>query len=640
MAKNKKNLYNEDSIQSLSPLEFTRLRPQVYAGDCTYATQLLVEIISNAVDEWSIGHGNEIDVTINGSMVTVTDNGQGFIPNSFREDGKSILEAAFSVLNTSGKFDDDGVYEGNVLGTYGIGAKITNFLSHALSVSTCRDGVCEEVQFEEGVFKNRRITKIDAKQHGTSVQWVASEEFFSHPEVEINKIKDLFSTLVCLCPGLSIVLHEGENVTLYRSKNGLNYLVDREVKGKEILDDVDRLTIDFENKKNKMSMVMTYTSQYSSTIIPYVNTGLTDSGPHITQIKTVFTREFNKFFKEKGWLKAGESNLTGDEIQEGMFVIFNITAPGVAYDAQIKSRITKIDMTPFTSVLAEELQTWFLYHEKEVKGIFDKATTAKKAKEAAKKAKDAVRNVGQKKEKKKKILNLPTKLVDCWGKDRSKCELLIAEGDSAANGLVKARDAEIQAIFPIRGKILAVYKAKLDKILANQEIVNIIKALGLDMNKEGKLVYDPKNLRYGRIMLCADADPDGQNIKNLLLELFWYLCPELVINGHIYTTTPPLFRITKGTKYEYLKDQVALDEYITKHKGEKYLVNRNKGLGEQDADELYDALINPETRNISQIIVDDREYADWLMECLCGPSVPPRRSYLLKHSEEAKGEND
>ena len=638
-----KHLYTENSIESLSPLEFTRLRPQVYAGDCTYSTQLLVEIISNAVDEYRLGHGNKIDVTINKDIISVQDYGQGFIPNSFREDGKTILEAAFSVLNTSGKYREDGTYEGTSLGSFGIGSKITTFLSHWLKVETYRNGEAERIYFEEGVFKERKLYYSTKNQpiNGTFVMWQPSEEFFTHTEVELNKIQDLFKTIVCLCSGLTINLNNNGNIEQFVSAHGINDLVDEAVNRKpdeshgekELIN--NRFLMNFSEGKNKLDMVLTYASNYSSTIVPYVNTGLTESGPHITQIKTVITREFNKFFKEKKWLKEKDTNLTGDDIQEGMYVVFNITAPNVGYDAQVKSRITKIDMSPFTSALSTNLNIWLNNNEKEIKSIFEKAVAARKAREAAKKARDAARKVG--KNKKQKLLNLPTKFVDCWSKDRLKCELMIAEGDSAASGLIECRNSEINAIFPIRGKIIAAYKNSSEKIFANQEVVNLIKAIGLDLEpKNNKLIYDIKKLRYGKILLCADADPDGASIRNLLIEMFWWLCPELILNGHIYTTMPPLFRITtKKNEYIYLKDENELNEYKNKHKNEKFLINRNKGLGEQDSEELADALINPDTRNIAKITVSNEIEAKQMIEMLLGTSVPPRRRFLLQHEGEA-----
>ena len=416
------NLYNESSLISLNPLEFTRLRPQVYAGDCTYSTQLLVEIFSNAVDEFNAGHGNQIDVSINKDIVTVQDYGQGFIPNSIREDGKTILEAAFSVLNTSGKYKEDGSYEGTSLGSFGIGSKITTFLSHWLTVETHRDNKYEKITFNEGVFKDRTIGPWK-KESGTIVTWQPSEEFFINTEVEISKIQTLFKTISCLCPGLTINLDNNGKKEVYQSQHGLNDLVDDAVKDKEII--ANRLNIDFSQEKFKLNLVMTYTSNYSSTIIPYVNTGLTDTGAHITQLKTSLTREMNKFFREKNWLKEKDENLTGDDIQEGMYIVFNYTAPSVSYDAQVKSRITAIDTKPETSAFVTTLQSWLAANERDIKGIADKALNARKAREAAKKARETVRN---KQEKKKKVLKFDSKLADASSDSRELCEIYITEG--------------------------------------------------------------------------------------------------------------------------------------------------------------------------------------------------------------------
>lgn len=417
------NLYNENSLISLNPLEFTRLRPQVYAGDCTYSTQLLVEIFSNAVDEFNAGHGTQIDVNIVKDVVTVHDYGQGFIPNSIREDGKTVLEAAFSVLNTSGKYQEDGSYEGTSLGSFGIGSKITTFLSHWLTVETHRDNEYEKITFNEGVFKDR-ATGHWTGESGTVVTWQPSEDFFANTEVEINKIQTLFKTISCLCPGLTINLDNNGKKEVYQSQHGLNDLVDDAVKDKEII--TNRLNVDFSQDKFKLNLVMTYTSNYSSTIIPYVNTGLTDTGAHITQLKTSLTREMNKFFRDKKWLKEKDENLTGDSIQEGMYVVFNYTAPSVSYDAQVKSRVTAIDTKPETSAFTTALQSWLLSNEKEIKVIFDKAIAAKKANEAAKKARELARE--KEKKKKEKVLKFDSKLADCYSKDRMKCEIYVTEG--------------------------------------------------------------------------------------------------------------------------------------------------------------------------------------------------------------------
>ena len=630
-----KTLYNENSIESLSPLEFTRLRPGVYAGDTTYATQLLVEILSNAIDEYRLGHGDRIDITIEKDVVSVRDYGQGFIPNSKREDGKTILEAAFSVLNTSGKYREDGTYEGTSLGSFGIGSKITTFLSHWLDVATYRDGQCEYIHFKEGEFLSRENTCFifNDNKTGTWVRWEPSEEFFTHTEVEISKVKDLCKTITALCPGLAIVLNDNGRATSYFSENGINDLVDDSVKNKELID--NRFNMNFADGKNKMDMVMTYTSSYGSTIVPYVNTGLTESGQHITQVKTIITREFNKFFKEKKWLKEKDENLSGEDIQEGLYVIFNVTAPGVAYDAQVKSRITKIDMSPFTRALIDNLGIWMSMNEKEVKLIADKAINARKAREAAKKARDNARAQTQKKEK---ALKFDKKLADCKGKPRKDCEIFIVEGDSAAGNLKMARDNTFQAVMPVRGKILNTQKATLDKIQKNAEIMSMIDAFGLTVDlKTMKITYRPEDLRYGKIIIMSDADVDGAHIKNLFYTFIWNFCPQLIEDGYIYAGVPPLYKITLPSNkgYKYLKDDVALEEFRNKNKNVKYQVNRLKGLGEMSVEDTEETLTDINNRIIKQITVKDTEAVDRLFETLMGSSASLRKEYIKEHSHEA-----
>jgi DNA gyrase/topoisomerase IV subunit B len=624
-------LYNKDSIESLSPLEFTRLRPGVYAGDTTYSTQLLVEIISNSIDEFRLGHGNKINVSIDKDKVIVEDFGQGFIPNSLREDGKTILEAAFSVLNTSGKYREDGAYEGTSLGSFGIGSKITTFLSHWLEVITYRDNQYEHIWFKEGEFSKRDSGKLNHNATGTLVQWQPSEEFFTNTEVEIEKVRNLFKTISCLCPGLTINLDYNGKKESYFSENGLNDLTDEAVKDKEIL--VNRFNMNFSEGKNKMDLVLTYTSNYSSTIVPYVNTGLTESGPHITQMKTVLTREFNKFFRDKKWLKDKDENLTGDDIQEGMYLVFNITAPNVSYDAQVKSRITKIETKMFLNALAEELHYWFNSNEKEIKLIADKALSARKAREAAKKARDLAR--GEKK-KKEKALKFDSKLADCYSKNRLECEIYVTEGDSASGNLKSARDNEFQAVMPVRGKILNCQKSTLEKIAKNAEIMTMIDAFGLRRDpKTLKLTYDKDDLRYGKIIIAADADVDGAHIRNLFYTFIWNFCPQLIEEGYVYALMAPLYKITMGKDtYIYLKDDDALAEFTKNNQGKKYTVSRFKGLGEMN-DEETELLVDKEQRTLCQVTVNDIPQTDLLFEHLMGTAVVPRKKFIQQYSKEA-----
>lgn len=505
------NLYNKDSIESLDPLQFTRLRPGVYAGNTTYATQLLVEVFSNAVDEFRAGHGCQIDVTIDKDIVTVRDYGQGFIVNSVRDDGKTILEAAFSVLNTSGKYREDGSYEGTSLGSFGIGSKITTFLSHWLEVTTWRDGKFEEIRFNEGVFVERNTGKSDNKS-GTEVIWQPSEEFFTNTIVEINKVRELFQTISCLCPGLIINLDNNGTKEVFQSNNGLNDLADIAVKDKEIID--NRLIVNYSENKYKLDLVMTYTANYSSTFVSYVNAGLVEVSPILTQIKASITREMNKFFREKKWLKEKDENLTGDDIQEGMYMVFNATVPSVSYDSQVKTRVVAMDCKYQVAAFVEALQTWLEANEKEVKNLADKAIGARKAREAAKKARDAARE-GEKK-KKEKVLKFDTKLADCYSKDRMKCEIYVTEGDSASGNLKMARDNEFQAVMPVRGKILNTQKATLAQIQKNAEIMTMIDAFGLRIDpKTMKVTYDKEDLRYGKIIIMSDADVSNTAYERL-----------------------------------------------------------------------------------------------------------------------------
>lgn len=626
-------LYDEKSIESLSPLEFTRLRPGVYCGDTSTSTQTLIEIVANAVDEHNLGHGDKIDIVINGDTISVRDYGQGFIPNSFREDGKTILEAAFSVLNTSGKYRDDGVYSGTSLGSFGIGSKITTYLSHWLDVITYRDGKSEFIHFKEGEFACRDSSDYATEPNGTLVKWSPSEEFFADTHVDIPAVRKLFKVITCLCPGLIISLTIDGKKEEFHSSHGLNDLIDEAVGDKELIK--NRLTIKFAQDKCKLDLGLTYTSNYSSTIIPYVNTGLTERGPHITQIKSVITREFNKFFKEKRWLKDKEENLSGDDIQEGMYIVFNITAPNVAYDAQVKSTVTRLDMTPYISALASEIQIWLTNNEKEVKMIADKAINARKAREAAKKAREAIREKDQK--KREKMLKFDSKLSDCHGTDRKKCEIYITEGDSATGGLQLGRNNEFQAVLPVRGKILNCQKATLAQIQKNQEIMTMIDAFGLTIDVDTmKITYYPENLRYGKIIIMSDADQDGAHIKNLFYTFIWTFCPQLILDGYVYAGVPPLYKLTlAGNKgYKYIKNDADLEQFKKDNPNVKFELGRMKGLGEMDEDEVEETLMDPDKRIIKQITVADVEAANKLFEDLMGTAIIPRKEYIKIHSCE------
>lgn len=623
-------LYDEKSIESLSPLEFTRLRPGVYVGSTEYSTQLLIEIVSNAVDEFKAGHGNKIIVTIkNDNTIIVEDNGQGFIPNAKRDDGKTVLEASFSVLNTSGKYSDDGVYEGTALGLNGIGSKLTTYLSHWLEVISHRDGKYEHIWFKEGVFEKRECGVWDNKNYpsGTLVQWQPSEEFFTHSEVDMPVIINLFKVITCLCPGLTIELNrEAQPQIIFASKNGLMDLVDEAVKGKEILK--NRLNFNFSDNKNKLDLVLTYTNSYSATIVPYVNTGLTDSGPHITQVKAILTREMNKFFREKGWLKDKDENLTGEDCQEGVYIAFNVTAPGVAYDAQTKSRVVKLDMKPFTSAIAEELQYWLAANEKDVKKIADKALNARKAREAARKARDAARGVKGKKETGLKAkMQISNKFIDCTNKNPKNRNLLVVEGLSAGASAVEARNPKTDCIYMLRGKIISPLKTAVEKILANQEMSDIVRVIGAGFGSS----FDVNKMNFDKVVITSDADSDGADIELLLITFFYTYMRPLVEAGKLYRAVTPLYIIRhKGNEY-YCYTEDELTEWKNTHTG-SYDLLRAKGLGELNPEDLQKVCFMNE--RYKRISISDAEKTTELLNVLMGSAVEPRKQYIYDNANE------
>ena len=621
-----KNLYKDDSIQSLSPREFTRLRPGVYSGSTDYSTQLLIEIVSNAIDEFQVGNGNIINVDYkDDGSCRVEDFAQGFPVNIMREDGETVLQASFDVLNTSGKFSDDGIYEGTALGLNGIGSKLTNFLSKTLSVKTVRDGKFECVNFIDGIFKNRTTGKSN-EHTGTIVEWTPDPQFFNHAEIDINKVKELFKVLTCLCPGLTINLTHNEKEKIeYKSKNGLNDLVDDKVKDTEIIN--NRLNINYVEGKNKLDLVLTYTNNYSLNMISYVNTGDTDAGPHITQIKTIVTREFNKFFREKKWLKEKDENLEGTAIQEGMLIAFNITTPGVAYDAQTKSRIVKLDMTPFTGIIAENIQNWLSVNEKDIKIIFDKAIAAKRAAAAAKKARDAARNLKPKEKGLKAKMLLSNKFTDCKSKDPSQRNLLLVEGQSAAGSVIEARNTLTDCVYQLRGKILSVLKCDKARIFDNQELSDIIRVIGAGFDKD----FDVNKMNFDKIVITSDQDSDGMAIELLLITFFFTYMRPLVEAGKLYRAVTPLYIITTKKEKIYCYSEQEFEDWKNNTK-EKYEVAHCKGLGEVNAEVLKDICF--EHQRYKRITVSDALATKNLLEVLEGSAVAPRKQFIYDNANQ------
>lgn len=631
--------YKATDIKSLDYFEHIRKYPGMYIGskDAKGLLHCVKEILSNSIDEYLNGAGSTITVELlKNNGIRITDDGRG-IPHGRHSSGCSTLQACFGIANTGGKFDNATGQTGYNTsgGEHGTGGKAVNALSKKMIVTTSREGLKEIVEFSKGQFISHNEEKIDPNITGTSVEFYPDSTVLETIIFDVAAIRAMIQEFSFLCKGLKFIFitEDGKTEEFY-SEHGLFDFMTYLNKDKNLI--TSPMYFEQEEDKFKLEVAIAYNSSYSSTVKLYTNNIPQEKGTHLTGFKTAWTAGLNTFARENKLLKEKETNLTGSDYEEGMVLILNFKMIDPVFKGQNKEELSSSEgrtyVQKLTSAAMKEL---FFTNKKDLKTVIDKALNARKARAAAKKARDAVR---EPKGKKDKLLNLPTKLVDAWSTKRNTCELLIVEGDSAAAGLIGARDSEYQAVFPIRGKLINLYKNTSDKVFSNQEVINIIKAIGLEMdNKSHKLVYDASKLRYGKIILAADADPDGQAIRNLLLTFFWSICPELLTKGHIYVAIPPLFRITtKKNQYIYLRDGIELEEYKIQHNGESYLVSRNKGLGEQDPEELGQCLLEPETRNVQQIIVSDYNETSKLFDIFMGTAVPPRRAYILEHSEEAE----
>lgn len=633
------NNYKATDIKSLDYFEHIRKYPGMYIGskDAKGLLHCVKEILSNSIDEYLNGAGSTVTVELlKNNGIRIIDDGRG-IPHGEHSSGCSTLQACFGIANTGGKFDNATGQTGYNTsgGEHGTGGKAVNALSKKMIVTTSREGLKEIVEFSKGQFISHNEEKIDPNITGTSVEFYPDSTVLETIIFDVAAIRAMIQEFSFLCKGLKFIFitEDGKTEEFY-SEHGLFDFMTYLNKDKNLI--TSPMYFEQEEDKFKLEVAIAYNSSYSSTVKLYTNNIPQEKGTHLTGFKTAWTAGLNTFARENKLLKEKETNLTGSDYEEGMVLILNFKMIDPVFKGQNKEELSSSEgrtyVQKLTSAAMKEL---FFTNKKDLKTVIDKALNARKARAAAKKARDAVR---EPKGKKDKLLNLPTKLVDAWSTKRNTCELLIVEGDSAAAGLIGARDSEYQAVFPIRGKLINLYKNTSDKVFSNQEVINIIKAIGLEMdNKSHKLIYDASKLRYGKIILAADADPDGQAIRNLLLTFFWSICPELLTKGHIYVAIPPLFRITtKKNQYIYLRDGIELEGYKTQHSGESYLISRNKGLGEQDPEELGQCLLEPETRNVQQITVSDYNETSKLFDVFMGTAVPPRRAYILEHSEEAE----
>lgn len=606
-----KNDYTKESIQSLTPREHVRKRPSMYCGDTSTPNQLMMELFSNALDEHNIGHGDTIDVSIDKSgLCRIEDFAQGFLVDEMRDDGKTVFQAAFDTMNTSGKYTDDGVYEGSSLGLNGIGTKLVTYLSKNVMAETVREGRWERNSFSDGVLYSHQSGDAKQTAHtGTTVTYLPDEQFFGTGKTSVLFFKKFFNDITCICPTLTVFLN-GEKI----SHNSIEDMLD-EKRGK----DIEIVGNHFVMNTDKINLAMTFTSGSQAKIIPYVNYGITSSGPHITGIKSTLTRVFNNWAKENNLLTAKDKNLDGAAIQEGIVLVCNINSKGVKYNAQVKDDIIDMD-TSFTTALGQQLEVWLDSNPEDANAILEKAILARKAAEAAKRARAAVKN-NKKRGNKVKILN-PDKLKDAefLGQDST---LLVVEGLSAGASMCVAREIDKYGILMLRGKLINALANKDDRLLKNEEIQLLFKALGIKPHED----YEETNLRYGRIGICVDSDSDGYHIGLLIASALEHFCPKFIQENRLCWLRSPLY-IVKGKDKEqyYFTDQEMDAARPNLPVGVE--VQRCKGLGSLSASQARNSMFGA-NQHMDVLIPTDKTKNKLIT--LMGSNADGRKNFIFNN---------
>ena len=626
--------YGVKDIKTLEGIEAIRLRPGMYIGSVGLdgVKHITLEIISNAVDEYLNGYCNSCDIEVlEDDTVRISDNGRG-VPFGKAEDGSETLENIYTKLHTGAKFDSSGKTGYNTSGGMnGVGAKATNALSDKFIVSSCRDDKIATMYFEKGKRKDYKVESYPFTngKTGTTITF--------HPDIEIFKegisldydaLRKQVQELAYLSPGLTFTLkYKDKPEETIVSQNGiLDYINDLNI-NKDVITSVFYA----ENTEDRIGVkvAMLYNSSYSDMYKLYTNSIPNTAGTHLTGFRVALTQAINEYARDKKLLKEKDGNITGDELKEGLVLVLSYIMPDPVFSGQTKEKLESSEArTMVQRLVAKELKIWLESNPVDAKAIVDKALLARAAREKAKKAKETVRKVDT-----KKRATLPGTLADASSKNRKECEVFIVEGKSAAGSTKEARDRSTQAVFPVRGKILNVLKADLHKAMQNAEINGMITAFGLEV-QDGKVIVNEDKLRYGKIVITADADVDGSHIRALFLTFIWKFAPDLINKGYIYAAVPPLYKVTQGTKITYLKDDAALEEFRKTNK-KNFELGRMKGLGEMDPHEMAETVMNPDTRTLKQIVMEDAaECAKVFME-LMGESVTPRKKFIEENAWRA-----
>ncbi len=634
-----KQAYNENSISVLEGLEAVRKRPGMYIGSVTRKglNHLIYEIVDNAVDEHLQGECDLIYVTLekDGSC-TVVDNGRG-IPVGMHEKGVPASRLVFTTLHAGGKFDD-GAYKTSG-GLHGVGSSVVNALSLYMDVEISRDGYIHHDRFERGnptekLVKGLLPTIGKTKETGTKINFLPDPEIFERTDFKGDDVKSRMHETAYLNPNLTIIYEDkrGEEVEHieFHEPDGIKGFVKALNKNNEAVTDI----IYFEGKTDgiEVEVAFQYINEFHETILGFCNNIYnSEGGTHITGFKTVFTTVINNYARELGVLKEKDDNFTGADVRNGMTAIISIKHPDPRFEGQTKTKLDNQDASKATSkIVNDEIILYFDRNLETLKSVIACAEKSRKIRKTEEKAKTNLLT------KKKFSFDQNGKLSNCESRDASKCEIFIVEGDSAGGSAKEARNRKYQAILPIRGKILNVEKASIDKVLANAEIKTMISAFECGFSEGYGNDFDITKLRYDKIIIMADADVDGAHISTLLLTLFYRFMPELIYEGHVYLAMPPLYKAipSKGEE-EYLYDDAALEKYRKRHKG-PFTLQRYKGLGEMDAEQLWETTLDPERRILKKVEIEDGRMASDVTEMLMGSEVPPRKAFIYEHAREAE----
>ncbi len=634
-----KQTYDESSIAILEGLEAVRKRPGMYIGSVTTKglNHLIYEIVDNSVDEHLAGECDTIWVTLEADgSCTVEDNGRG-IPVGMHAKGVSAARVVFSTLHAGGKFDNS-VYKTSG-GLHGVGSSVVNALSTYMDVEISREGYIHHDRYERGIpvveLENGLLPKIGkTKKTGTKINFLPDPEIFEKTRFKEEDVKNRMKETAYLNPNLTIIYEdrrgsEVEHIEYHEPEGIIGFVKDLNA-NVEALHDV--IYFKGESEGIEVEVAFQYTSEFHENILGFCNNIYnSEGGAHITGFKTAFTGIINSYARELGILKDKDANFNGADVRNGMTAVVTVKHPDPRFEGQTKTKLDNQDANRATAkVTSDEMPLFFDKNLDVLKTVISCAEKAAKIRKAEEKARTNLLT------KQKFSFDSNGKLANCESREAEKCEIFIVEGDSAGGSAKMARDRMFQAIMPIRGKILNVEKASIDKVLANAEIKTMINAFGCGFSEGYGNDFDITKLRYDKIIIMADADVDGAHISTLLLTLFYRFMPELIYGGHVYVAMPPLYKVipSKGAE-EYLYDDAALDKYRKTHTG-NFTLQRYKGLGEMDADQLWETTLNPETRMMKQIEIEDGKMASDITALLMGNEVPPRKAYIYEHANDAQ----